>query len=239
MSQIKFDGNEGRVLHSHLLISIRAIIDMDYGIIKYIAQEMPNNQIFDLDKFYDVEFFSLIKKLYERDYDNPLYYLAKPEIEKHFLDELRNELMEERQDKILDYSISTEIANAMDLWMRDQDIASINILYYTDEELKLLEEENFLKNFNPVSVNDAKKILKVCEQYFFFGIDEALPFIESKSNTFYFSKRRLNFTENEKGDLIFDVEKDPINSLMKYRNEISIFDLYREDVLNSESDDED
>lgn len=241
-SRIKFDGNGGRILRSNILISIRCILDLDYGLVKYCAQELPNNKIFDLSKFYDVHFLDLIKELYHRKYDNPLYYLAKPDTDKNFLDELRKEIMEERESKVLDNSVSTEIANVMDTWMHDQDIASITILYYTDEELKLLEEEPFLKKFNHISVESAKKATKKFEQYFFFEISEAENFKDVQFRSFYFSKRNLNFIEteiNNKINLAFDIESSPFNDLIPNRNEIAIFDLYREDILDHEFNDED
>lgn len=229
------NGSGSRNSHSQILVSVRCLLDLDYGLVKYCAQELPNKKIFDLNKFYNVAFHELIYKLYTRDYDNPLYYLAYPGVDKSFLDDLRKEIMEEREEKVLEYCISTEMANVMEIWYADKEIGNVSIFYYTEKEKQLLTTDPSFSKYS--IVNSVEEALKNFEQFFFLALDEITPFISSQFNTFYLSRRRLNFImENDQFNI--DPKNEDIRQLILNRNEISIFDLYREEILRRNFEDD-
>ena len=231
-------GRGAKELHSRILVSVRCLLDLDYGLVKYIAQELPNNKIFNLDKFYDVAFYNLIDELYTREYDNPLYYLAYPGVDRKMLDDLRKEIMEERENKVLEYCISTEMANVMEIWFSDREIGNVSIYCYTETEKEVLSTDPTFSKYDIITTPE--EALKNCEQFFFLSIDEIGPFTESQLNTFYFSKRRLNFIIEPDGQFNIDPKNEDIKKLILNKNEISIFDLYREEILRrDEEDDED
>ena len=229
-------GRGGKDLHSRILVSVRCLLDLDYGLVKYVAQELPNNKIFNLDKFYDVAFFDLINELYTREYDNPLYYLAYPGVDTKFLDNLRDEIITERENKILEYCISTEMANVMEIWASDREIGAVSIYCYTDTEKEVLSTDPTFSKYGIIT--SAEEALRNYEQFFFLSIDEIGPFTESQFNTFYFSKRRLNFIIEADGQFNIDPKNEDIKQLILNKNEISIFDLYREEILRRNYNDD-
>ena len=68
------------------LINFNVIIDEDLSLLSYIIRDVRNEDVFDLDKVDKMTYIDMVKEIYHRKYNNPLYFLMKDEKDKEFLD---------------------------------------------------------------------------------------------------------------------------------------------------------
>lgn len=209
------------------LISFNTIVDTDIGLIKLVCEDFFDPAVFDEDLFKDLSKYQLIHKVYYRDHTNPLTAIAKKDTPIQLLDEYYQEFKEKYMSEIYKRSITTEMLNSIYNFNISQDINSV-ILCYSQEQIDLLNEESELEENKKILFSDIITKDKFSfKQYFFKYIDEIYPFDNCEAKTIYLSTFRPNFNET-KEDLL-----DPklVEKLIKNRNQISIFDLYRKDII--------
>lgn len=210
------------------LISFYTIFDLDVGLIQLVFDQYLEKSVFDETKFLR-PVKDIIEDLYYRKDNNPLYSFAHPNIEKSRLDNFYNQFQELCMDKILDKCITTEIIRLVGLFDSTNEIKP-TILYYSEKQLELLDDEPTLKGIRKVHIDSLTKADKESfYQFYFKSIDELEPFIDNRVKSFYISNYGPNL--NEEGNNFKDSEY--INTLIRNRNQINIFSLYNEDIIRS------
>lgn len=207
------------------LISFYSIIDIDFGLINLIYDQYLDENIFEKD-FFKKSTVEIIRTIYNRKEINPLYLISKENISRELLDQYYKEFLEYKMNDIFKYSISTEIINLIDTFNQSKDVIP-TILCYDKDQIKLLEEEPKLKNNRKIllsSLNDKGKNNFV--HFFFKDVDEVEPFRKLNNKNFYFSSSYMNL--DEKNDLR---NSKLIDEIIRRSNTISIFDMYKENVL--------
>ena len=210
------------------LISFHSIIDEDMGVLKDVIINYRNEEIFNLDIKRNK--FQIIGDLYRRKYENPLYYIMKDEKYKSFVDECYEEFITEKEDEILNYSISTEIYQLIEEFKKSNDIIP-TILYYSEAQRKVIENDALLSKINYISFSNLisnRDRIEDFGQFFFKRINESNPFKDFKAKTYYFSTCGLNLNEDN-SDL--NMDNDFVFHIYKNGGRISLFDLYRTDVI--------
>ena len=214
------------------LISIYTVLDLDMAVIKYTLINLRNPQYFDLDKVTDMSYIQLVGEIYRRKYINPLYYLMKSEDLKESMDEVYNELMEKEEYELLKLAPSTDILPLLDSFVKSGDIKP-SILCYNDIEKQFLEENQ--NQFRGISIITLKEIMNstnnfnVYSQIYLRYWEKEIVYFKNKiiRRTFYVSTSGFNLTEDnndlENNDLILEI--------LKYNNKISLFDMYRLDII--------
>ena len=209
------------------LISFHAIVDIDVGLINLIKQEYLDERIFNKD-FFTQPIYAIIADLYYRKERNPLLVFAKNKKDTETLNGYYEEFLERCYPEIIDKSVSTELLPLIETFNQTQEIRA-SILYYRPEELEALEQIPELSS-NPkilLKTMSMKEKNEKYGQFFLKTIEEADPFCSCKSKTFYFSASGINLTETN--DDIKD--SDILGDIMKNHNAISIFDLYKKDII--------
>lgn len=211
-----------------LLIDFNTIVDTDVGVIYLINKEFRNPNIFNLD-ILDNKFSNILNLLYNRTDINPLSILLKDEKDKNFIDECYKELLETRENDILDCSITTEVIRLIEQIRSNNTEISLCILYHNENQKRILLEQPKLNNIELISVNDINKI-KEYKQYYFRYIEDAEIVKGVQYKTLYFSTSMSNFNDT-KDDL---KDSDLIIDFIKSGNQINIFNMYRKDILGKE-----
>jgi hypothetical protein len=232
MNNNKFNVSDmtGYSSQSYPLISFNSIIDSDIGILKYVMKNYLNPEIFDIENLKSISYNKLLIDIYKREYQNPLYYIAKENIDKKFLDDCYDELMKDHEYEILNESVTTEIYNVIKYFIS----GGINstILYYSDAQKQVIKEDELLKNLSTISINTIQN--KDFDQYFFKYISEANPITNLKLKSFYFSSCGLNLPEEATLEKLYG--NPTIEELTKSkRNIINFFDMYRIKLLRGET----
>ena len=205
------------------LISFDMIIDTDMGLINLIKNEYLDPTVFEIS-FFDQSMFKILLDLYKRRVDNPLELFAKEGIPKVELDGYYKEFKETCYEKILSYSISTEIYNLIGTFNTVPEITS-TILCYNQAQLDILKNETKLSQNSKILLSELTDIgsLNQYEQFFFKWINEAYPFINLVSKSFYFATHGLNISDKKS-----DIKTDDglIIELTRKKNNINVLDMY-------------
>lgn len=208
------------------LISFYTIFDLDIGLIQLIFDEYLDPNIFDI-KFFQRSLKDIIRDIYYRKDENLLYMFSKESVKREVLDEYYKEFKETCMDKILDKCITTEIINMISLFKSTKEITP-TILYYTDKQKELLDDEPDLINIPKIRLDQTdSNALKSYSQYYVKNIDELEPFCEYRGKTFYISNYGLNLNK-ESNDIKDDIL---LSKIAKNINNINLFSLYNEDII--------
>ena len=214
------------------LISFYSIIDIDFGLINLIYDQYLDESVFKKD-FFERTPIEIIRDIYNRRDINPLYLISKDNISKELLDQYYKEFIENKMDDILRYSISTEILNLIDSFNQSKDVMA-TILCYNKMQIDLLNQEHKLANNKKIllsSLDDKGKDKYV--HFFFKNVDEVETFKKLRNKDFYFSSSYINL--DERNDLC---NSKLIDEIIHRSNTISIFDMYKENVLGRKQKDE-
>ena len=209
------------------LISFHSIIDEDIACLKYAILDIGINPSFDLDSLKSKTFQNIIHDIYMRKYKNPLYYIKTDNANTELLDRVYEELLNDIEDKVLKHAISTEMYNVLLDFKISPDIIP-SILYYTDNQKELLESLDDLVGIKLISIEQAKYNPDKWSQFYFKYIDELEPFEDLIDKTFYFSSCALNLIEDNSD---IDIDKDRLMKILKNKNRISLYDMYRTDII--------
>lgn len=207
------------------LISFYSIIDTDFGLINLIYDQYLDETIFKKD-FFNKTTIDIVREIYNRRDINPLYLIAKEEVSRELLDQYYKEFIENKIVDILNYSISTEIINLIEDFNQSKDVIS-TILCYNKSQIDLLDNEPKLADNKKIlltSLNDREKDKYI--HFFFKNVDEVEPFKKLRNKNFYFSSSYINLDENN--DLY---NSKLIDEIIRRSNTISIFDMYKENIL--------
>ncbi len=215
------------------LISFNTLIDEDIACLKYAILEIGINPSFDLDKLKSKKYMDMIGDIYRRKYKNPLYYIAAPNADKNLLDRVYDELLTEREDEVLNYGVTTDMYGLMEDFKKSSDIIP-TILFYTDSQHKVLKSLKNTSSIDCVSIQEARKNPTRWSQFYFKYINEIEPFKNLGSRTFYFSTAGINLNDDN-SDII--MSKDDIMDLVRKKNKITLFDIYRTDIIGSYQND--
>lgn len=208
------------------LISVETIIDTDVGLIELIRHQYHNGEIFNLD-FFNQDFSDIVRCLYRRKEDNPLYLLANDNISHDILDEYYKQFICDKYDDILDNSITTNMIDLLELFNISGDIKPI-IYYYTDHQRELLSNIDIVSKFKLVSYNELGDRSKYTILYI-KKIPEMKLFSDNVCTTIYISTMRLNFQDDNYYKL---KEPDYLQKFIDTNiNNITIFDLYKKDII--------
>jgi hypothetical protein len=190
----------------------------------YIITKIRNEKVFDLDKVTNMGINDLIKELYCRNYKNPLEFLMKNKLDKEFLDDCYKEFME-NGEFLNEYAIGTDFYNAVKKFKESGEI-SVTILYKNDIEKYIIDHDPLLSTLKSVESNTKK--YNFYSQFYFKYVEDAKNYIENITRkTYYFSSCALNL--NATNDDFKDSEI--IQLLIDLKNNISIFDMYRQEVV--------
>lgn len=211
------------------LISFHSLIDEDFACIKYAILSIGSNPSFNLDKIKEKTYFDILNDIYSRKYLNPLYYLKSDSANEELLDRVYSEMLTDLEYEVLQYSIKTEVFSLAKDFKKSSDVIP-NILYYTDSQRKILEEQKELNGIDLISIKEAIKYPNQWTQYFFRYIDEMKPFKDLSDKTFYFSSSGLNLNEDD-SDILLD--RDALLPLVHNNVKISMFDMYRLELIRS------
>lgn len=209
------------------LISFYSIIDEDVACVKNGILNYKSSAYFDISNLKTKTIHDIVYDLYIRDYINPLYYIKSPIIDYESLDDLYNKMITVFEKETLSHSITTEIYNLLSEFKKSSDI-SPTILYYSDNQKELLKSLSNTSNINMISIKDAKINPNQWTQFYFRYISELEPFENLQDKTFYFSSCRLNLTDDKKD---INLSKERLINLIKNRNKISLYDMYRMDII--------
>lgn len=226
----------GTINKSTPLISIEAILDLDMAVIKYAILELRNPKYFDLDKVSDMSYIQLLGEIYRRKYDNPLEFLSISNSNKEILNECYKELREEHEDELLKLAPSTAMFDLLNSFVSSGDIKP-TILCYNNIEKEFLE--NNKEQLLGVNISTYDEIIhsshgfniysQIYLRYWEKEIEKFKGII--KSRTFYISTSGVNLTDNN-DDL---KNNDLVVELIKKNNKISLFDMYRMDIIGGYS----
>lgn len=211
------------------LISFYSIVDIDMGLIKNILINYRNENVFDLKK--DKKYFEILSEIYKRKEKNPLYCLLKIDNEKsrEFVDECYKEFINEREEEILSYAVSTDIYNLIRQFYNSSEIIP-TILYYTKAQKDIINNDQLLSKIKSISIdelnNDESK--NQFEQFYFKYLDEAESFWNLNNKTFYFSTTGINLNDNNDD---INISNEDIYEIYKKGNKINLFDMYRTDII--------
>lgn len=210
------------------LISFRSIVDEDMGLIKNIIINYRDDNYFNLN--ITKNYFHILGDLYKRKYINPLYYLMKDEKDKEFLDQCYSEFMTDKEDEVLQYSITSDIYNLVRDYNNSGEIIP-TILYYSEAQKKVIDNDPLLSKIKSISVEELKKSESKRNsfgQFYFRTTEEADIFLHLKHKTFYFSTMSINLNEAN-DDIKFDNEF--VIKIYTNGSKINLFDMYRTDII--------
>ena len=208
------------------LISFHTIFDIDVGLVQLIFDEYLEPKVFNKD-FFHRPLIDIIRDLYYRKDENILNLFANKDVDQEILDNYYQEFLNTCMDKILDKSITTEIINMISMFNNTSEI-NPTILYYNEKQKELLDDEPLLKKNRKVCLKELNsEQRKTFSQYYFKYIDELEPFTHCRAKTFYISNHSLNLND-DKNDI---KDSDLIIKIIKGRNQISIFNLYNEQII--------
>ena len=212
------------------LISFNAICDTDIGLIRLINKEYLDKTVFDEEKC-GLDNIELIKLLYYRSDFNPLSVIAKDPKDVKTLDEYYIQFMQKRIDDIIELSLYTEIYNLIKLYIDSREIFP-TLLYYNEAQKQVLYNEKDFSSLNKICIDTLpQKKMDTFSQIFVKDVREleALP-SSTTDKTYYISSFRPNFFI-ENMELKRNKALEDIITTQYCKNNISIFDMYNEDIL--------
>lgn len=227
------------ILTSNPLFSFNTLVDKDVGLVLYVLKEFRNDTIFNLELADSLSIEELIGRIYRRKDKNPLLVIAKENLSEDkikLLNDAYLEFITERPNTILSYSLTTEIPNVINSFINNGQDLNPHILYYTDGERALLEGKtfNFDKEVPLVSIDDILKQRDINRgknftQFYLKFVEEADPFNQLLSKTFYFASTGVNLDENNDN---FRLDLSPkIYDIITRGNYINLFDMYQRDII--------
>lgn len=202
------------------LIHFDCLIDSDYGLIELIKQEYLDPSIFDIE-FFKKSKIEIIKALYNRSKDNPLSLISSlPDNE---LDDLYSQFIDQRYYDILNNSVSTEIANLIELFNSVGDIKS-TILCNNEIQEKIIKETDYLRKYKIICCDKGKYYsTNIFNCTYFKKIEDIDTINDPNITTYYLSTFGPNLTEDRQ-----DIKKsDIIDQIANKRYNIHLIDLYK------------
>jgi hypothetical protein len=214
------------------LISFDTILDLDAGLIELIRREYADPDVFDIELL-KLPDSVLVSNLYYRPYKNPLYTIRNRNMKLNndnikLLDDYYLEFMKERYDDILQYAIRTDMDELIVKFDKAKDI-TVYIMVNTEREAKQIQTIDELSKIPIVylsTVDDSNTYNQIYLKY--LSDYRKLP-SDIKNTTFYFSDCGVNLdNENRPRD---EENLDIFNNIIQ-DNQLSIYNMYREDVIN-------
>lgn len=208
------------------LITFDCIFDTDFGLLKLIRNEYFDKKVFSFDFFFQNDKTKdMITSLYLRSEKNPLSLCINSEYKKE-ADNLYEEFMKDKYDKIVEYSMPTEIYNLIEALNLSGE-SNPTILYSRKEELSILNSHNVTKNTQKISINEITDV-EPFNQFYFKDIDnQYLDYLAKyiRSDSVYFGYYNYNM---EDGNI--KVNKN-VSILSINRNSIYLIDIYNKQKL--------
>jgi len=211
------------------LISFDCIFDTDYGLMKLIRTEYFDTDIFSENFFTENDkIVNMISALYSRDVHNPVLLPLK-EKSIDVAQSLYDEFISKRYKEILDYSMSTEIYNLIEVYLLSGEIRP-TIVYKTKEELEILNSHIVTAKVNKVSLDEVlKSDISIYQQFFFKDIDNT--YINSLAEKIYSSSVYIgNYTYCSDKDEQIIINRN-VGLLNLNRNTIFKIDIYNKNKL--------
>lgn len=220
--------NNGGVMSDYMtpLISFNTIFDLDYGLIQLIKESYFDQSVFQKDYFIrSSRINDILVDLYCREAKNPLYIMAKEEIDKDLLDQYYGEFLLKEQEAIHSHCITTSV-----LWMvksfNESQVIKPYILCFNDIDVKYVKDEPFLKKIPIIMKDELISKIDLISSFYFKDVDEAETIQDkARSKNIYFASYGPNLSGN---DLC---NPDLINKLIKNNNQIGVFDYYDSNIL--------
>jgi len=209
------------------LISFHSIYDEDFAVVKNCIINYRNKNVFDYEAISKMSYFELLGKIYHRKEKNPLYCIMKNDKYKDLLDRVYDEFINDHEEEILKYAVSTDIINMILEFKRSGGEVKPSILYYTQPQLDLLNKDERLFNIEKISL---RQVLEnnMFSHYYVKYIDEIEPFVNNVERGFYISSAGLNLNGTN-DDILID--NDKIIELMSKRLSISMYDMYKPELI--------
>jgi hypothetical protein len=206
------------------VIAFNTLIDTDLAVVKYcITNNMTD--IVNYPKLKTLGYYQLIGLVYRRKCINPLRVIANESVSDEILDLEYEELFKNKEEEILSNATYTDMHFLVKEFTKSTDI-SPNILCYDEIQRKIIETSD-LRSVNVVDTNSAR-INK--SQYYLKYLSDLNKFKDLSYMTFYVSSCGLNLTD-ENDDL--NMTREEVLEFATNSNKISIFDMYRMDIIGS------
>ncbi len=206
------------------VIAFDVLVDIDLALVKYCITH--NMKEIDYDMLKTINYYQLIGLIYRRKDYNPLTVIAKKGIDSEYLDSLQSDVISKHQEEILTGAIYTDIHQLIKEFVKSSDISPY-ILCYNDLQKSIIEDSD-LRNIITLDINSAKHDKT---QYYLKYLSDIDQFNDTaKSVTYYVSSCGLNLNDTN-DDLNIDREK--VLKIATNRSKISIFDMYRMDIIGS------
>lgn len=210
-------------LRSEIVLDFNCYMDTEIGLIRLIKEKYLDDRVFNTDLL-NSDMRKIILLLYNRKEKNPLYLFAKDGVSKEDLDDYYREFMDLEYSSVLSRSVSTEIKTLLELFKTEPSI-HVTFLCKSQKEKNILVQEKFLRGFRFVLESDNVDFSQYSSFYFKY-IDDNIDKYIYPYKTYYFSKYRLNFSEN------FNFcREDIIDKIIFNKGEIEILDLYNIELL--------
>lgn len=212
------------------LIPFNMIVDTDVGLLCLIYKSFMDPNIFNKDFFIDKNVNQLVKELYQRKMENPLY-LCINENYTDSCDNLYNQFMDQHYDQILDMSVITEFYRLVGLFMDNSDIR-LTIVCERKEEIEVLRQQENTKAANIILADDLNpEKIKQFNQFYFKSIPDATAYTKYMiAKTVYFAN--YGFNKDEDGG----ISKHPLIPIIMENNVVNIIDVYKFDDEGDEED---
>lgn len=206
------------------VISFDVLVDIDLAVAKYCI--LNNTPEIDYQKLKSINYYQLIGLLYRRKCDNPLRVIARNEVDDAHIDELYFRTISLHQEEILSCAVFTDIHKLLKEFVKSADISPY-ILCYNDLQKSLIQDSD-LKNITVLNLNESKHEKT---QYYLKYLTDIEKFNEVSTDvTFYVSSCGLNLNDDNT-DL--NMDRDDVLKIAVNRSKISIFDMYRLDIIGS------
>lgn len=214
------------------LLSFDTILDLDTGLVNLIKDQYLDTDIFnkELLSLHENDLYSYI---YFRPCINPLFTIRNSNMELNeenikLLDDYYMEFMETKYEDILKYSRRTSMVNLVETFNTSKDI-KVSIMVQNELEEKQIKTNDILSKIPIVYIDNIIDDNSYNQIYLKYIYDIEL-FDELPSNiTFYFSDCGVNLDEG------FKIKKqnvDYIKKAVSNKNQFSIYNMYREDLIN-------
>ena len=208
------------------LISFLSIFDFDIGLIKLIYDSYLDTKVFD-KSFFERPLIDIIKDLYFRKEENPLYLFSNND--KKELNLFYNQFCYRCKNEILDRVLTTDIINLISLFINNKEI-QVSILYYSEKQKEIIDDQPELQKLNKIHISQIQKYDDYFSQVYLKHLWEINKFVENEfyDKTFYISDFGPNLNEAQD-----DFKKDDnLYELLKRRNHINIFNIYNSNIIS-------
>lgn len=208
------------------LISFFSIFDFDIGLVKLIYDSYLDIKVFD-KSFFERPLINIIKDLYFRKEENPLYLFSNND--KKELNLFYNQFCHRCENEILDRVLTTDIINLISLFINNKEI-QVSILYYSEKQKEIIDDQPELQKLNKIHISQIQKCDDYFSQVYLKHLWEINKFIENEfyDKTFYISDFGPNLNEAQD-----DFKKDDnLYELLKRRNHVNIFNIYNSNIIS-------